>query len=39
MAVTFGGTLDQMTSLDLAYAPPFSTAIHPFVTAVQIPEE
>ena len=36
MAVTFGGTLDQMTSLDLAYAPPFSTAIHPFVTAVQI---
>lgn len=36
MAVTFGGTLDQMTCLDLAYAPPFSTAIHPFVTAVQI---
>lgn len=31
MAVTFGGTLDQMTSLDLAYAPPFSTAIHPLL--------
>lgn len=36
MAITFGGTLEQMTSLDLAYAPPFSTAIHPFTAAVQI---
>lgn len=36
MAVTMGATLEQMTSLDLAYAPPFSTAIHPFVTAVQM---
>lgn len=36
MAVTMGATLEQMTSLDLSYAPPFSTAIHPFVKAVQI---
>lgn len=36
MAITMGAALEQMTSLDLAYAPPFSTAIHPFVTAVQM---
>ncbi|MCI8530391.1 MAG: FAD-dependent oxidoreductase [Lachnospiraceae bacterium] len=36
MAVTFGATLEQMTCLDLAYAPPFSTAIHPFVQAVHL---
>lgn len=36
MAVTFGATLEQMTCLDLAYAPPFSTAIHPFVQAVHM---
>lgn len=35
-AVTLGATLEQMTNLDLAYAPPFSTAIHPFVQAVQM---
>lgn len=36
MAVTFGASLEQMTCLDLAYAPPFSTAIHPFVQAVHM---
>lgn len=36
MAVTMGATLEQLTNLDLSYAPPFSTAIHPFVKAVQI---
>ncbi len=36
MAVSLGATLEQMTSLDLSYAPPFSTAIHPFVRAVQV---
>ena len=36
MAITFGGTLELMTSLDLAWAAPFSTAIHPFTAAVQI---
>lgn len=36
MAITLGATLEQMTNLDLSYAPPFSTAIHPFVTAVQM---
>ena len=36
MAVTFGIALEQMTCLDLSYAPPFSTAIHPFVQAVHM---
>lgn len=36
MAVTMGATLEQLENLDLAYAPPFSTAIHPFVQAVQV---
>ncbi|MDO4331557.1 MAG: FAD-dependent oxidoreductase [Eubacteriales bacterium] len=36
MAVTMGAVLEQLTNLDLSYAPPFSTAIHPFVQAVQI---
>ncbi len=36
MAVTMGATLEQLTCLDLSYAPPFSTAMHPFVKAVQI---
>lgn len=35
-AITMGATLDQLSNLDMAYAPPFSTAIHPFVTAVSI---
>lgn len=29
-------TLDQLADMDLAYAPPFSTAIHPFVNAIYI---
>lgn len=36
MAVTLGAVLEQLTCLDLTYAPPFSTAIHPFVKAVQV---
>lgn len=35
-AITLGATLDQLENMDLAYAPPFSTAIHPFVAAVNI---
>lgn len=35
-AISLGATLDQLENLDLAYAPPFSTAIHPFVAAVNI---
>lgn len=35
-AITMGATVDQLMNLDMAYAPPFSTAIHPFVTAVSI---
>lgn len=33
-----GMKLDDFDTLDLAYAPPFSTAIHPFVTACYILE-
>lgn len=36
MAVAMGASLEQLVNLDLSYAPPFSTAIHPFVQAVQI---
>lgn len=35
-ALAFNATLDCFANLDLAYAPPFSTAIHPFVQAVYI---
>ncbi len=35
-AITLGATLEQLEDMDLAYAPPFSTAIHPFVAAVNI---
>ncbi len=35
-AITLGATLEQLENMDLAYAPPFSTAIHPFVAAVNI---
>ena len=35
-AITLGATLEQLENMDLAYAPPFSTAIHPFVGAVNI---
>ena len=33
-----GATIDQLQNMDMAYAPPFSTAIHPFVTAVNLLE-
>lgn len=36
VALTMGATVDQLQNMDMAYAPPFSTAIHPFVTAVNI---
>ena len=29
-----GMKLDDFDTMDFAYAPPFSTAIHPFVTAL-----
>lgn len=35
-AISMGAALDDLENLDLAYAPPFSTAIHPFVQAVHI---
>ena len=31
-----GATLEQLADMDLAYAPPFSTAIHPFGHAVNV---
>ena len=36
VALTMGATLEQLQNMDMAYAPPFSTAIHPFVTAVNV---
>ncbi len=41
MAVTgiaLGATVDDFNTLDFAYAPPFSTAIHPFVQACNVLE-
>ena len=35
-AITLGAAIDQLENMDLAYAPPFSTAIHPFVGALNI---
>lgn len=35
-AISLGATVDQLAMLDFAYAPPFSTAIHPFAHAVNI---
>lgn len=35
-AISLGATLESLECLDLSYAPPFSTAIHPFVHAVNI---
>jgi NADPH-dependent 2,4-dienoyl-CoA reductase/sulfur reductase-like enzyme/rhodanese-related sulfurtransferase len=35
-AITMGATLEQIENMDLAYAPPFSTAIHPFSHTVNI---
>lgn len=35
-AIALNASLDQIKDLDLAYAPPFSTAIHPFSHTVNI---
>ena len=34
--ISMGATIANFQTLDMAYAPPFSTAIHPFVQACQI---
>ena len=36
LGIAMNASLDDFENLDLAYAPPFSTAIHPFVQAVYI---
>ena len=35
-AISLGASVDQLASMDFAYAPPFSTAIHPFAHSVNI---
>ncbi len=35
-AISLGATVDQLATMDFAYAPPFSTAIHPFAHAVNV---
>lgn len=35
-AISLGATVDQLANLDFAYAPPFSTAIHPFAHALNV---
>jgi len=35
-AISLGATVDQLAGLDFAYAPPFSTAIHPFANALNV---
>ena len=35
-AISLKASVDDLESLDLAYAPPFSTAIHPFVQALGV---
>lgn len=35
-ALSLGATVDQLEHLDFAYAPPFSTAIHPFEHALNV---
>lgn len=35
-AISLGATVDQLGAMDFAYAPPFSTAIHPFAHSVNI---
>ena len=35
-AISLGATVDQLATMDFAYAPPFSTAIHPFAHSVNI---
>lgn len=36
VALTLKAKLEDLQSMDLAYAPPFSTAIHPFVTTLNV---
>lgn len=36
--IAMGAVLEDFDNMDLAYAPPFSTAIHPFVQAVYVME-
>lgn len=35
-AISLGATVDQLATMDFAYAPPFSTAIHPFAHSINI---
>ena len=35
-AISLGATVDQLAAMDFAYAPPFSTAIHPFAHSINI---
>ncbi|NLL91067.1 MAG: FAD-dependent oxidoreductase [Ruminococcaceae bacterium] len=35
-AMTMGATLNDIENMDLSYAPPFSTAIHPFTHTVNV---
>ena len=35
-AIQCGATLDQLEGADFAYAPPFSTAIHPFAHTLNV---
>lgn len=35
-AISLGATVDQLSVMDFAYAPPFSTAIHPFANGVNV---
>ena len=35
-AISLGAGVDQLASMDFAYAPPFSTAIHPFAHSVNV---
>lgn len=36
VALTLNAKLEDLVDMDLAYAPPFSTAIHPFVTTLNV---
>ena len=36
VALTMNAKLEDLVDMDLAYAPPFSTAIHPFVTTLNV---
>lgn len=35
-AISLGASVDQLAAMDFAYAPPFSTAIHPFAHSVNV---